>query len=115
MVRLYLQNNHYAFMKKYFLLFSVALSCGLYAQAQVAFGVKAGFSAANISSKYEPSDGTSGKKADTKMIPAFHAGAIVDISLDDQLSLQPGLFFSQKGTKQKSLAFPASGNPLELN
>jgi hypothetical protein len=102
-------------MKKHFLLFSVALSCGLYAQAQVSFGIKAGFSAANISSKSEASDGTSGKKADTKMIPAFHGGVIVDIALDEQLSLQPGLFFSQKGSKETILTFTEGGNQVEVN
>lgn len=83
-------------MKKHFLLFTVALACGLYAQAQqkTSFGLKAGFSAANFSLKDDD-----GYKEKTKTLPAFHGGVIVDIPLDDQLSLQPGLFFSQKGAK----------------
>jgi hypothetical protein len=89
-------------MKKFSLLCTAALVGGLYAQAQVTFGLKAGFSAANMSSKYEGDSGIASRKADTKTIPAFHGGVIVDIALDDQLSLQPGLFFSQKGAKLKS-------------
>jgi Outer membrane protein beta-barrel domain len=96
-------------MKKFFLLCTAALVSGLYTQAQVTFGLKAGFSAANISSKFEGDSGIAARKADTKTLPAFHGGVIVDIALDDQLSLQPGLFFSQKGTKTSSVKTEVMG------
>ncbi|MBO9731410.1 MAG: PorT family protein [Chitinophaga sp.] len=83
-------------MKKYLLLFIAALVHGLYAlaQQQVTFGLKAGFSIANFLLKDE---GITKKRTDTKICPAFQAGVIADIPLAEQLSLQPGLFFSQKG------------------
>ena len=86
-------------MKKHLLLLTAALSCGLFSYAQVSFGVKAGFSAAGMSSKYDnvliqPS---------TKTLPAFHAGVIADISLSENFSLQPGLFYSAKGAKVEQI------------
>lgn len=102
-------------MKKFFLLCTVALVGGLYTQAQVTFGLKAGFSAANMTSKYEGDSGIASRKANTKMIPAFHGGIIVDIALDDQLSLQPGLFFSQKGAKTGSTALQVGGGTFITN
>ncbi|MGO4291101.1 porin family protein [Chitinophaga sp. RAB17] len=101
-------------MKKYFLLCTAALVGSLYTQAQVTFGLKAGFSAANMSSKFEGDSGIAGGKADTKMIPAFHAGVIVDIALDDQLSLQPGLFFSQKGAKLEAVTPDLLDRPVTI-
>ncbi|SEL32674.1 Outer membrane protein beta-barrel domain-containing protein [Chitinophaga rupis] len=82
-------------MKKHLLLLTVALSCGLFSYAQVSFGVKAGFNAASMSVK----QGSPSVTADTKMVPAFHAGLIADIALSENFSLQPGLFYSAKGTK----------------
>ncbi|MCW3464843.1 porin family protein [Chitinophaga nivalis] len=86
-------------MKKHIYLLALALSSGLYSYAQVTFGVKAGFNAASMSSKLEAHDGIASQKASTKTIPAFHAGVIVDFAISENFSLQPGLFYSSKGSK----------------
>ena len=85
-------------MKKHLLLLTAALSCGLFSYAQVSFGVKAGFSLAGMTSKNVITDNTP-YEANTKTLPAFHAGIIADISLAKNFSLQPGLFYSAKGAK----------------
>lgn len=98
-------------MKTHLLLLTVALSCGLYSFAQVSFGIKAGFSGANINSKYIPPN-TEGVKVDTKMLPAFHAGVIVDFALADYCSFQPGLFYSVKGYKVGTYDSAPSDEPV---
>ncbi|KAA2239439.1 PorT family protein [Chitinophaga agrisoli] len=101
-------------MKKHFLLLTAALSCGLYSFAQVSFGIKAGFSAASMSSKTQIS-GQAAVKAESNIIPAFHAGVIADIGLADNFYLQPGLFYSAKGTNSPQQAFnPNTGLPLTI-
>ncbi|HEY0609645.1 MAG TPA: porin family protein [Chitinophaga sp.] len=85
-------------MKKQLILLAAGMCFGLYSFAQVSFGVKAGFSGANLSSKFDAPGFE--RKTDTKWIPAFHAGVIVDITLTDNFSLQPGLFYSAKGNKR---------------
>jgi len=87
-------------MTKQLILLAAGMFFGLYSFAQVSFGVKAGFSGANMSSKYAPPGFE--QKTDTKWIPAFHAGVIADITLTDNFSLQPGLFYSAKGSKYGS-------------
>jgi hypothetical protein len=58
--------------------------------AQIGVGFKAGINLANMTIK------NNGKNVDTKMRKGLYLGAIVDISMSKMLSLQPGLFFSQK-------------------
>jgi hypothetical protein len=89
-------------MKKHLLLLTAALSCGLFSYAQVSFGVKAGFSAAGMSSRNIITDNTP-YEVKTKIRPAFHAGIIADIALAKNFSLQPGLFFSSKGAKLEQM------------
>jgi hypothetical protein len=80
-------------MKKQLILLAAGMFFGMYSFAQVSFGVKAGFGGAKYAySGFE-------RKSDTKWIPAFHAGVIADITLTDRFSLQPGLFYSAKGSK----------------
>jgi hypothetical protein len=84
----------YLKMKKV-LLATVVVLFAISVNAQVQFGVKAGLNLANVS----VTEG--GESADTKMKPGFHIGAIVDLSLSESFSVQPGLLFSQKGTKSE--------------
>jgi Outer membrane protein beta-barrel domain len=77
-------------MKK-LLLFSFALLFAVSTFGQIRFGLKAGVNLANMSIKdADPSP---------SMIIGFHAGAILDLSLSDMMSLQPGVLFSTKGFK----------------
>ncbi|WP_217603760.1 porin family protein [Chitinophaga sp. GbtcB8] len=97
-------------MKKHLLLLTTALSCGLLSHAQVSFGVKAGFSLAGMSSKYD----NPLTQPDTKALPAFHAGVIADISLSENFSLQPGLFYSAKGAKTEQIVPGPADGPVKL-
>jgi hypothetical protein len=96
-------------MKKHLILLALPLLTGMYASAQVSFGVKAGFSGANVSSRME-APGIPERKADTKMLPAFHAGLIVDLQLAEGFSLQPGLFYSAKGVKNSQAGSDSAVN-----
>lgn len=95
-------------MKKNVLLV-FALLGALSTYAQMTFGVKAGFSYANVS--MENNAGKTG-------LPAFHAGVIGDISLAENFALQPQLLYSAKGFKGKASptgdAFTYKLNYLEL-
>lgn len=62
--------------------------------AQVNFGVKAGFNLANMNSN-----------SSSKSIPAFHAGIIADAAINDFLSVQPNLLFTGKGVKYDFVGF----------
>nr|NQU93561.1 PorT family protein [Bacteroidota bacterium] len=59
------------------------------------FGIKAGLNLANMTMK----DDDETYSDDHKMRPGFYAGGMVDITLVNSLSLQTGLFLSQKGYK----------------
>ncbi|HEY0274293.1 MAG TPA: porin family protein [Chitinophaga sp.] len=60
---------------------------------RVRFGIKGGLNLANISNN---NDGSTDKD---KTLAAWHAGLIVDLPLSPILSLQPGVFYSSKGSK----------------
>jgi len=75
-------------MKKVLLAVIVAVFA-ISANAQVKFGVKAGVNFANMKITDESFDSRTG----------FHVGVISDISLLGKLAIQPGVLFSQKGTK----------------
>lgn len=66
------------------------------APTHVRFGIKGGFSLANISNS---NNGSSDKD---KSLAAWNAGVIVDLPLSPILSLQPGVFYSSKGAKVES-------------
>lgn len=81
-------------MKKLLLAALVVLGA-VSVNAQVQFGVKAGLNFADL--KF--SNWGSSTPA-TKSLVSFHAGAIADITIAESLAIQPGLLFSQKGTKE---------------
>jgi hypothetical protein len=85
-------------MRKQLILLAAGMCCGLYTFAQVSFGLKAGFSAANVSSKISPPE----------------AGAIVDIPLADYFSFQPGLFYSSKGYKAEVMTTDINGGEVPI-
>jgi hypothetical protein len=62
-------------------------------QAQIKFGPKAGVNLSTMTLK------SSGLSLDPKILPGFHAGIISDIGLMENLTLQPGILFSSKGSK----------------
>ncbi|MCU0355620.1 MAG: PorT family protein [Cytophagales bacterium] len=69
---------------------------------QISFGAKAGANFASGTSRVV------GQKIDISSVTGFHAGGIVDIALNDYVSIQPELLFSQKGGEGRFL----SGNIL---
>ena len=71
-----------------FLAFSIMATISF---AQLNIGVKAGFNLANINA--------SDSEFDTKFLPTFQVGAIVDFGLTDNLGLQTGISFMGKGFK----------------
>lgn len=85
-----------------FLLF-VAVAAGVNAQNSAVF-LKAGLNLANVSIS------DNGTVDDAKMLPSFHAGLQGDFTLvKNVLSLQPGLFFTGKGSKTQA------GNTTDAN
>lgn len=70
-------------------------------QAQATFGIRAGLNAArwqgeaaqNIQGLTEFTGGVTS----TRTVPGFHAGAYVNLPVTGFLSVEPGLFYSQKG------------------
>lgn len=83
-------------MKKLFFAITViALSAGT-AQAQTtSFGLKGGITSANIKEKF---DGTT-VSLSSKI--GFYAGAFADIGVSENFGVQPELFYSSLGAKQK--------------
>jgi hypothetical protein len=61
--------------------------------AQTRFGIKGGVNLAKMSLK------SSGLSFDPKSVIGFHAGLISEISISDNLKVQPGVLFSTKGSK----------------
>ncbi len=108
-----MKNN---FMKSKILsfLFLVAIATGVNAQKSSVF-VKAGLNLANVSVT------DNGTVDDAKMLPSFHVGLQGDFPIvKDVLSLQPGLFFTGKGSKTQSgnttdaNYYRATSNPLYI-
>lgn len=78
-------------MRKYIFVLSFLFS-GIFIYAQeLHYGVKGGL---NVSTMLGDVDGT---KART----SFHAGAVLEISLNDKFSIQPEVLFSAQGVKEK--------------
>ncbi|WP_109696100.1 porin family protein [Chitinophaga deserti] len=80
-------------MTKKMILTCMAIGVSVAAMAQVRVGVKGGWNVANIS------DANSGSVDKSRSVNSFNVGAIADIPLSPILSLQPGVFYTGKGTK----------------
>lgn len=83
-------------MRKLFLvMIIITMACGADAQG-FSWGVRAGL---NIPTMGEKSKGDAG--FDYKSKTGFHVGVITDFSLSKSFYIQPGLYFTTKGTKMK--------------
>lgn len=80
-------------MKKVFLM-AVLLSAGIYSQAQIKYGVKAGANFYKVT-------GEEDFEASRKTKVGLAGGAFVNFSLSETFSVQPELLYSQEGNKQK--------------
>ena len=88
-------------MIKKIALFAVVALMAVSGSAQLKFGVKGGVNLANLS----------GDVNDNKMKIGFMVGGFANYAINDQLTVQPELMFSQAGCK-----FDADGDPkLKLN
>lgn len=77
------------FMKKIAFLTLFAFVTVTSIQAQIKFGIKVGLNLANLTGDVEGA----------KMIPSFHAGALVNFALNETIGVQPEVLFSGQGTK----------------
>lgn len=86
------------------------LFCITTSNAQLTFGIKAGLNLANIN--YD------GEDLDTKMLPSFHAGPIVEFGITENIGIGSGLIVSGKGFKIEEEflgeTFTAKSNPIYL-
>lgn len=80
---------------------AAALAMG--ASAQVRVGVKGGLNLSNITTS------NTGGVDNNRMLPSWHVGAIADFPLSEILSIQPGVFYTTKGSKLES------GNPDDVD
>ena len=93
-------------MKRYFLLFaSVALSVFAMAQSKPSFGVKAGVSYAGlqgdaVNSLQNLIDFSNGAIT-TSSRPGIFGGGFVNIPLSEKFSIEPGVYYAQKGYELK--------------
>jgi len=63
------------------------------AVAQMKIGIKAGANMNNVRQNFKESSA----EINTRILFAYHAGVLMDYSISDKISLQPGLFYSRKG------------------
>lgn len=93
-------------MKRYFLLFaSVALSTIAFAQTKPSFGVKAGVTYAGlqgdaVNSLQSLMDFSNGAIT-TSSKPGVFGGGFVNIPVSDKFSIEPGVYYAQKGYEMK--------------
>ena len=93
-------------MKKYFLLFaSVAVSTLVIAQNKPSFGIKAGISYAGlqgdaVNSLQNLMDFSSGAVT-TGSRPGIFGGGFVNIPVSETISIEPGIYYAQKGYELK--------------
>ncbi|GEP95241.1 porin family protein [Chitinophaga cymbidii] len=80
-------------MKKEIVLSLLAVGVSAAAMAQVRVGIKGGLNVANITTT------NSGAVDDSRSLSSFHIGAIADLPLSEILSIQPGVFYTGKGSK----------------
>lgn len=91
--------------KQILLLITVVVSTLSFAQVKPSFGLKAGVSSSgmrgeavdNLKSLLDFADG----KITTSNRTGFFAGGFVSLPLDNMISIEPGLYFSQKGYEMK--------------
>jgi len=74
----------------------MAIGLSVAAMAQVRVGVKGGWNIANVTNT------NSGGTDDSRSLNSFHVGAIADLPLSEIISIQPGVFYTGKGTKIES-------------
>ena len=113
-------------MKKYFLLFaSVALSTFVFAQTKPSFGVRGGVSYAGlqgdaVSSVQNLVDFSNGAIT-TSSRPGFFGGAFVNIPVGGSFSIEPAVYYAQKGYEMKGdlsikgAEFLSAGAKAQLN
>ena len=84
----------------------VALTVSLFANAQVKFGPIAGVNLANIGGD---------ESSENAMKIGFHVGGIVEISVNDNFMVAPGIIYSIKGAQDKTNSdFKVNLNYLEI-
>ncbi|MFN0175814.1 MAG: porin family protein [Saprospiraceae bacterium] len=87
------------------------LFCITTTNAQLTFGVKAGLNLANIN--YDGDE-----ELDTKMLPSFHAGAVVEFGITENIGIGSGLMVTGKGFKLEEEflgeTLKATSNPIYL-
>ena len=82
-------------MKKTVLIILVSVLVASSVQSQVSLGVRAGYNMTNVYQKYE-------KRSITGLLEwksGFQIGVLADCALLDDLSVQPGIIFTQQGMK----------------
>lgn len=84
--------------KKILFIATLCMIIGGSAFAQVKLGIKGGLNLADL--KYEPQDQTHGIP-DANSLASYHLGLIVDLPVASMLSIQPGVFYTEKGSKLK--------------
>ena len=82
-------------MKKTAFIILVSVLVSSSAQSQVTFGVRAGYNLTNVYQNFE----NKSIKGLLEWKSGFQLGALVDCALLDDLSVQPGIIFSQQGMK----------------
>ncbi len=80
-------------MTKKIVLSCMAIGLSVAAMAQVRVGVKGGWNIANVTNT------NSGGVDNSRALNSFHVGAIADFPLSEIISIQPGVFYTGKGTK----------------
>jgi hypothetical protein len=80
-------------MRRFFSISIVALLFSSAAQAQSNAQIKAGVNLANVSTTND------GNVDDANMLTSFHVGILGDVHIASILHLQPGIFFTGKGSK----------------
>lgn len=73
---------------------------GTVAAQNVKFGIRGGLNLSKVSSfSYRTNSGTSEQTVATEYKPGFHAGVYADIGINNLISIQPEIIYSQKGYK----------------
>jgi hypothetical protein len=82
---------------------------GVKSNAQISFGLKAGLNLSTMTDKL------GGMSIDPKTLVGFNVGVISEITLKDNLFLQPGIFYSTKGSKYSLNNMNATVTPNYLD
>lgn len=80
-------------MRKITLTVAALATMTVASKAQIRFAPEVGVNMTNMNRK------VGDEKIDSKFRPGFKVGGVVDIALMKKLSIQPGVFFSMKGSK----------------